>query len=79
MEGETMNESPPSLGSKLVSLLRKHPVVVGVFFLGTISGASLAVWLPIGPEDMSPIARVIGGALLGAWLAMFPLGFRLFD
>jgi hypothetical protein len=29
----------------------------------------------IGPEEMATWKRALGGALAGAWLAMFPLGF----
>lgn len=71
--------NPASRVSRLWRLCRRHPVASAVFLLGAIAGAGAAVWIPLGPEDMSPLARALGGALAGAWLAMFPLGFRLFE
>ena len=42
-------------------------------------GAASAVAFEIGPAEMATWKRALGGALAGAWLAMFPLGFRLFE
>ncbi len=33
--------------------------------------------LPVS-ETMTPLQRALGGAISGAWFAMFPIGFRLF-
>jgi hypothetical protein len=30
-------------------------------------------------REMATWKRALGGAIAGAWLAMFPLGFRLFE
>lgn len=72
-------EPRPSRWSAFWSFVRHHPVTVGVFGVGAVAGAVAASVLQLGPDDMSPVLRVLGGALLGGWLAMFPLGFRLFD
>ncbi len=58
---------------------RQHPVTVVVFLGGTVAGATCAVVFELGPEEMATWKRALGGALAGAWLAMFPLGVRLFD
>jgi hypothetical protein len=58
---------------------REHPVTAIVFVAGTTAGAWSAVAFQLGPEELSTWKRALGGALAGAWLAMFPLGFRLFD
>jgi hypothetical protein len=50
-----------------------------VFLLGSAAGAVAAVKFEVGPEEMATWKRALGGALAGAWLAMFPLGFRLFE
>jgi hypothetical protein len=58
---------------------REHPVTAVVFLVGAAAGAASAVALELGPAEMATWKRAFGGALAGAWLAMFPLGFRLFD
>ena len=60
-------------------VLRDNPVTTATFVIGVILGAVAAVQLELGPEGMSMTKQVLGGALMGAWLAMFPLGFRLFE
>jgi hypothetical protein len=81
MDPSPGSESRPdaSQGARLARALREHPVTVGVFVVGVISGIVLAFVLPIAPDDMPAWKRVLGGAILGGWLALFPLGFRLFD
>lgn len=74
-----MSEARASRITRLWRFVHGHPVTAGVFVLGAAVGASAAVYIPLGPEDMSPLARLLGGAFLGGWLAMFPLGFRLFE
>ena len=63
----------------LVSWCRRNPFTSVVFALGTAAGAICAVQFEVGPEDMATWKRALGGAFAGAWLAMFPLGFRLFE
>jgi hypothetical protein len=58
---------------------RENPVTAVVFVVGAIAGAVSAVAFDLGPEEMATWKRALGGALAGAWLAMFPLGVRLFD
>ena len=58
---------------------REHPFTVVVFVAGSTAGAWAAVAFELGPDGMATWKRALGGALAGAWLAMFPLGFRLFD
>jgi hypothetical protein len=58
---------------------RGHPFTCAVFAIGTAAGAVSAVTFEIGPAEMAIWKRALGGALAGAWLAMFPLGFRLFE
>jgi hypothetical protein len=70
------------MGGKLGRLWawsREHPVTVVVFLVGTVTGAVCAVTFELGPAELATWKRALGGALAGAWLAMFPLGFRLFD
>jgi hypothetical protein len=63
----------------LAAWCRRNPFTCTVFALGTAAGAFCAVEFEIGPEDMATWKRALGGAIAGAWLAMFPLGFRLFE
>ncbi len=72
---------PPSLSrlDRIRRFVREHPVTVGVMMVGIVGGAAAALVLPIGPPDMSPLLKVAGGAILGFCLALFPLGYRLFD
>jgi len=58
---------------------RRNPFTCAVFVAGASAGAISAVTFEIGPEEMATWKRALGGALAGAWLAMFPLGFRLFE
>ena len=61
------------------SWCRRNPFVCAVVAGGTAVGAVSAVAFEIGPAEMATWKRALGGALAGAWLAMFPLGFRLFE
>ena len=63
----------------VASWCRRNPFTSVVFALGTAAGAICAVQFEVGPEDMATWKRALGGAFAGAWLAMFPLGFRLFE
>lgn len=65
--------------AKLLGWCREHPVTALVVAGGTVAGCVLAVHFELGGPDLSPWKRALGGAVAGAWLAMFPLGFRLFD
>jgi hypothetical protein len=58
---------------------RRNPFTCVVFVIGTAAGAVSAVAFEIGPVEMATWKRALGGGLAGAWLAMFPLGFRLFE
>jgi len=58
---------------------RENPFTCAVFVGGTAAGAISAVAFELGPEEMATWKRALGGALAGSWLAMFPLGFRLFE
>ena len=61
------------------SWCRRNPFACAVFVIGTAAGAVSAVAFEIGPVEMATWKRALGGGLAGAWLAMFPLGFRLFE
>lgn len=61
---------------RLIATLKRHPVTIGVIAFGAIGGALAAVWLPI---DRSLPIRIVGGAIGGAYFALFPLGARLFQ
>ena len=74
-----MTDSQRSRAARIAAFCRSHPVTVGAFLVGTLGGATAAVVLPIAPESLSVTQRALGGALAGAWLAMFPIGFRLYD
>ena len=70
------------MGGRLAQMFgwcRRNPFTCAVFAIGTATGATAAVVLGIGPDEMATWKRALGGALAGAWLAMFPLGFRLFE
>ena len=57
-------------------MCRKNPLAAVCFIGGTLGGAVVANLLPL--TDMTTLAKTLGGALCGAWLAMFPIGFRLY-
>jgi hypothetical protein len=61
------------------SWCRRNPFTCAVFVIGAAAGATSAVVFEVGPEEMATWKRAVGGAFAGAWLAMFPLGFRLFE
>jgi len=65
--------------AKVWGWCRRNPFVCAVFAIGIAAGAVSAVAFQIGPAEMATWKRALGGALAGAWLAMFPLGFRLFE
>jgi hypothetical protein len=65
--------------TRLWSWCRRNPFTCAVFVLGATAGSVAAVWFEIGPEEMATWKRALGGAIAGTWLAMFPLGFRLFE
>ena len=58
---------------------RKNPFACAVFVCGAAAGSAAAVWFQIGPEEMAAWKRAVGGAFVGLWLAMFPLGSKLFS
>ena len=64
---------------QVIAWCRRNPFTCAVFVAGATAGAVSAVTFEIGPEEMATWKRAFGGALAGAWLAMFPLGFRLFE
>ena len=65
--------------SAVLDWCRRNPFACAVFALGAAAGAGCAVKFEIGPAEMATWKRALGGAFAGAWLAMFPLGFRLFE
>ena len=65
--------------STVFAWARRNPFTCAVFVLGAAAGATSAVTFELGPEEMATWKRALGGGLAGAWLAMFPLGFRLFE
>lgn len=65
--------------AKVWEWCRRNPFTCAVFAFGTAAGAISAVVFDLGPADMATWKRALGGAFAGAWLAMFPLGFRLFE
>ena len=65
--------------STVFAWCRRNPFTCAVFAIGAAAGAISAVTFQLGPEEMATWKRALGGALAGAWLAMFPLGFRLFE
>ena len=67
--------STPTL-RRLVAAIKRHPMTIGVLVLGAIGGALAAAWLPI---DRPLPLRIVGGAIGGAYFALFPLGARLFQ
>jgi len=68
-----------SRAARALAFVRRHPVTVLIVAAGTITGSVIAWYLPIGSEHVSPLVKILGGALLGAWLSILPLGFRLYD
>jgi hypothetical protein len=63
----------------ILAWCRRNPFTCAVFAVGTAAGATAAVVFELGPEEMATWKRVLGGALAGAFFAMVPLGFRLFE
>lgn len=64
---------------RLARFAREHPVTVIVAAVGMIGGGVGALLLPVGSPDMPVAVRLVGGMIFGGCVAMFPLGFRLFD
>ena len=71
-----MSDQPTRL-QRFLRMCRNNPLAVICFTVGTIGGAVLALVLPVS-ETLTPVQRALGGALTGAWFAMFPIGFRLY-
>lgn len=76
--------APPQHGThpptaQLVRFVRENPVTVGVLALGILGGAVAGALLPFVAPEKPAFLRAIGGAILGGCVAMFPLGYRLFD
>jgi len=65
--------------AKVLAWCRRNPFTCAVFAVGAAAGAACAVAFEVGPAEMATWKRALGGAFAGAWLAMFPLGFRLFE
>jgi hypothetical protein len=74
-----MSTTPPSRAARAWAFVRAHPLASALVTVGAVGGAAAGLWLPVGLDDLSPAVRMLGGAVCGAWLAMFPLGFRLFE
>ncbi len=55
---------------------RDNPATVGVLAIGLVGGAVAGAFVPI---DRPLELRVLGGALIGLFFGMCPLGSRLFD
>jgi len=72
-EPPTPSNAPGALG-RATALARRHPITVGIVVLGALMGAVAGYWLPI---DRSLPFRLVGGAIMGAWFALFPIGARL--
>ncbi len=75
---ETREARRLSPWQRVLKTLRSHPVTFGILFVGAVVGAFLGVWIPLGPEGWSPVARALSGAIGGLFIALFPLGFRLY-
>jgi hypothetical protein len=58
--------------------VRENPLSAAVVLLGAATGAAGAVYFEL-PGDLTPIWRALGGAVAGAWVGLFPLGFRLYE
>ena len=56
--------------------LRDHPFLAGCLVVGLVAGAIAGAMVPV---DKPLGLRVFGGALLGLFFGMCPLGSRLFD
>jgi len=56
----------------------ENPLSASVVLLGAGLGAAGAVYFEV-PGDMGPLGRALGGAVAGAWVGLFPLGFRLYE
>ena len=62
---------------RFLRMCRNNSLAVVCFSVGAVGGAVLANLLPVS-DTMTPVQRALGGALCGAWFAMFPIGFRLY-
>ena len=69
----------PSKSERALAFVRENPVTVLVMLLGIVGGAVAGALLPFVAPDKPALLRALGGAILGGCVAMFPLGYRLFD
>ena len=69
---------PPTRTQKIWSYVRENPYSVLVVVVGAAVGAAGAVYFEL-PGDLSATGRALGGAIAGAWVGLFPLGFRLYE
>lgn len=65
--------------ARIFAFVRENPVTVLVLLLGVVGGAVAGAMFPFVAPEKSAFLRAIGGAILGGCVAMFPLGYRLFD
>lgn len=72
-----MSEAKPE-SSTLIQFCRENPYTVVLFVLFVVAGAISAAFLPFG-ESLPLVRRVLAGAFIGAFFALFPVGARLFD
>ncbi len=70
---------PSSRLERLWFFVKERPYATAIVVVFTVAGAVLATWFQVGSADMSPVSRVLGGAIAGACFALFPLGTRLLD
>ncbi|MFQ5416896.1 MAG: hypothetical protein ACE5FL_07600 [Myxococcota bacterium] len=64
--------------ARILRYCRTHPYMTAVVVVFTITGAVCGVLLPFG-ESLSVPRRILGGALIGAFFALCPMGARLFE
>jgi hypothetical protein len=82
IEGRAGDETPAAghagAAGSLVRFCREHPYLASVVVVFTIAGGVLGAVLPVG-ESLSPLQRVLGGMLVGAFFSLFPMGAHLYE
>ena len=77
MNSETTDtERAAGGGARALEILRHNPITAVVLVASVAGGIFGALQLPV--EDLSMTRRVLGGAVVGAWFGLFPLGARLY-
>lgn len=68
-----------SFRGRAARFVRENPVTVLLMLLGIVGGAVAGAAYPMLAPEKPALLRAFGGALLGGFVSMCALGYRLFD